>query len=94
MRQTIGITPLKRTVRRKTERSTRTELRSGLSAYSARVKDADEAEVMIERKARCNRNRLVVGGNNLDSDDLARAVEVNSDLIVLIEGLRPSYRVT
>ncbi|MGA8662063.1 MAG: hypothetical protein WA428_11680 [Candidatus Cybelea sp.] len=49
---------------------------------------------MIERKARCNRNRLVVGGNNLDSDDLARAVEVNSDLIVLIEGLRPSYRVT
>jgi hypothetical protein len=42
----------------------------GLSAYGARVKDADEAEVMIERKARCNRNSLVVGGNDFDSDDL------------------------
>jgi len=25
---------------------------------------------MIERKARCDRNRLVVGGNDFDSDDL------------------------
>jgi len=42
----------------------------GLSAYRARVKDADETEVMIERKARCSRNRLVVRGNDFDSDDL------------------------
>ena len=44
---------------------------AGLSAYGTMVEDADEAEVMIERKARCNRNRLVVGSNDFDADGLA-----------------------
>jgi hypothetical protein len=54
------------------------------------VKDAGEAEVMIEREPRSNRNRLIVRSNDFDSNDLTRAIEVNVDGTVVVEGLRAS----